>query len=244
MLLTAFDASRILSILSVVVGPSDISLTTSTSNSSSVSSTFSVMVSILSSLTRLRRDLISPLLPQLTSVLSQLISLFRTPRANLPKVQLIETIKAYPAWMIQSTGEISSLDEESAREFSRLLNGLITKTTLSLSLDSLSSSKKHKQDSSSSSRNGNNSSSSLSKSLSKHSSNILLSYILSLTSNSTTIPTNVRTELLPGLFALFETIGEFERDSLMVSGLYGNEGGKVILRRVWKEWERTRYKGQ
>lgn len=247
MLLTPFDATRILSLLSVISGPSALNGKTLGEASASPSSIFSSLTSTLSSLTRLRRDLITPLLPQLTSLLSQLISLFRVPRPSLSKVQLLEVLSSYPSWMstsLQETRSIKALTEEDARTLSRLLNGLVTKTTLSLSFDSLSSSKKQKKNHSKDSKASDSNLSSFSKPLSKHSSHILLSYIVSLTSSFTTIPTNVRTELLLGLFALCETIGEYERDSLMVGGLHGNEGGKVILRRIWKEWERGRYKGQ
>lgn len=56
------------------------------------------------------------------------------------------------------------------------------------------------------------------------------------------LSSEIRKELMPGLFALCDMVTEHARDALMVSGLDG--GGKATLKVLWREYEKQRYVGK
>ncbi len=83
---------------------------------------------------------------------------------------------------------------------------------------------------------------SLAKPFSKHSAYVLKAYIEALNDPLCIVPSDVRKELKPGLYALCSMMSEHARDAVMVSGL--DTGGKAVLKSLWKEYEKQRYAGQ
>ena len=77
---------------------------------------------------------------------------------------------------------------------------------------------------------------------SKHAAYVLQAYIEALNDPLCIIPMAVRKELEPGLFALCDMMGEYNRDALMVASL--DAGGKTVLKSLWREYEKQRYVGK
>lgn len=81
--------------------------------------------------------------------------------------------------------------------------------------------------------------------LSKHAGYFLLQYLRACTLSPAPLSLPTRTELSAGIYEVIGTMGKYERDSLMNSLLAPkDEAERMLLRSLWKDYERTRYKGQ
>ena len=77
--------------------------------------------------------------------------------------------------------------------------------------------------------------------MSKHAVYMLVAYVRCVTQPATTIAVPLRRELEPGLFALCDMCGDFERDAALKGML--DASGQVVFKALWTEWEHQRYKG-
>lgn len=82
---------------------------------------------------------------------------------------------------------------------------------------------------------------SLARPFSKHASAVLIAYIDASNDPLCILPSEIRRELQPGLFALCEMMGEQNRDAMMVTV---DSGGKTIMKTLWREYEKQRYTGK
>lgn len=220
---------------------------------------FSGIVNILASMIRLRRELLVPILPQLGTLISRLPALFRESLPNASSSQRARFADSMPIWLAKGTASanrdddeddeasanyfnrdshqmrsVISLGEVEAREFSRLLDTITSKTTTLSRKDNalMGSSRQQTTDS-------------LAHPFSKHAIYVILSYIHALFSpqdQHATIPSKVRRELNKGVVGLCGIIGESERDWILVSELL-DEGGKMVFKEIWTIWEKSRYRG-
>lgn len=83
---------------------------------------------------------------------------------------------------------------------------------------------------------------SLARPFSKHAAYVLQAYIEALNDQLCVFPIDTRKELEPGLFALCDIMGEYNRDALMVASL--DAGGKTVLKSIWREYEKQKYIGK
>ena len=81
----------------------------------------------------------------------------------------------------------------------------------------------------------------LAKSMTKHTVYILVAYARCVTMPHTTIAPNLRQEILPGLFALCDICGDFERDAALKSML--DASAQLVFKDIWRQWDAQRYKG-
>ncbi|EPQ31123.1 uncharacterized protein PFL1_06842 [Pseudozyma flocculosa PF-1] len=221
---------------------------------------FSAQVSTLTSLIRLRPDLIHSFLSLVASLLSSLANLFRR-----PKLVVGSTAKALgasssngqaggaasvaatrylrrdlPAWFDPAHTLPLRADVE-ARQYSRLLTSLTLKTSSLLP--------HHHHDrrpggdaGESARRKRERKAESLSKPFSKHAVYVVVAYLNAVTNPASTLPTDVRAEVQPGLLALCGVVGKHERDAAMVGLL--DSAGKTLFKNLWRKWEDERYRGQ
>ncbi|KAH9835766.1 Urb2/Npa2 family-domain-containing protein [Rhodofomes roseus] len=183
---------------------------------------FQEAVSIVSALVRLRRDLILNTLPHLGMILRRLISALRGLRPQLGAKQTRLVMNTLPAWI--STEK--PLSAEEAKALARLITTLTTKTTVRTHGQNAESQKPE----------------SLVRPFSKHAAYVLTAYIEAVNDPLCVISTQVRKELQPGLFALCDMLGDYNRDAMMVSAL--DASGKVTMKALWKEYEKQRYVGR
>jgi hypothetical protein len=79
--------------------------------------------------------------------------------------------------------------------------------------------------------------------LSKHAPFVLARYLLACTANPP-LSGNVRAALWPGIKAIMGSMSKFEREALMKGMLTSeHEAERVLLRALWKDFDRQRYKG-
>lgn len=200
--------------------------TPSTKHNPSTSPTlFHSIVAIINTLIRLRRDLVTLCLPHLGSILQCLMRCMKGCRPNLGANQTFLVMNTLPKW-ISAT---QPLGVEQAKALARLLENLTVKTAVRTISSSSSQSEQRAE--------------SLSKAFSKHAAYVLKAYIESMNDTLCVLPLEIRKELKPGLYALCSMMSEHGRDALMASGGFG-DGGKAILKMVWKDWESTRYTGK
>ncbi|KAF9560209.1 hypothetical protein CPC08DRAFT_690317 [Agrocybe pediades] len=213
------DAAAIWLLLSKYLAPSPVhdQVTTTT--------IFHEIVSILSSLVRLRRDLVTHALPHLGMLLRQLLFCMRACRPNLGAKQTNMIMNTQPRW-INST---QALGPEEAKMLGRLLEGLLTKTTVRFLASASSGPENQKAES-------------LAKPFSKHAAYVLEAYIESMNDPLCVLSLDVRKELQAGVFALCSMISEHSRDALMASAL--DAGGKVISKTLWREYDKQKYVGK
>ncbi|PWN23241.1 hypothetical protein BCV69DRAFT_292511 [Microstroma glucosiphilum] len=242
---------------------------------------FSSVVGTVGTLIRLRKELLLPILPQLAIVLSQLPALLRKPAPGLTGLQRARVLDTMPDWLadawsvrdgddldlvndVEGSSDSSQevLGESHAREFSRLLEGITSKTT--------SGRTRREAAAAASGGYGAHGSKvdSLSRPFSKHAVYVILAYIHALLDGSSSDVTSlsslgmgagmgmgdiagsassyldrrVKRELLVGLSNLCGIIDESERDWVLVSDLL-DEAGKSVFKEIWRSWERGRYKG-
>lgn len=234
MLFRAQDMGAILQLLSRITGPSmadepSPALVDLSHAERDVIKTklWNAMLSILGSLMRLRQDLVLGFLPQLGSLLSRLTTLFRRLRSTSGSAKR-QLRRDLPAWLDPVL--VSPLDaDHDARALSRLLSTLVVKNV----------SLKHR---SASTAEGGGKAESLARPFSKHATYILVAYLRSLTASNTTVPAEVRQELEVGMMTVCGIVGHHQRDAAMVGLL--DSAGKVLMKRIWGEYEKQRYKGQ
>ncbi|KAJ3718284.1 Urb2/Npa2 family-domain-containing protein [Lentinula raphanica] len=185
--------------------------------------TFHRIVAIATALIRLRRDLILPTIPHLGIILRLLIRSMQSPRSNLGPKQSAMVSSRLPSWInIQDT-----LGIEEGKSLSRLLESLNTKTVIRRLTTSAAAPPRAE---------------SLAKPFSKHAAYVIKAYVELLNDPLCMIPAAVRKELQPGLYALCGMINNFSRDALMASA--ADAGEKLILKNLWKEYEKQRYVGK
>lgn len=224
MLLRRVEATLILTLLSISLGRSSVPRAPSAATTGP--RIYACMVNILTSLVRLRQDVLLPHLPHLTAVLAQLAGLFRVLRHNLGGAQVQAVANTLPCWLDVH----APLGEAEARAYARLLTSLTIKSApLSKAFRSTTGP-------------GARGAESLARPFSAHAVYVLVAYVRALVVPLTTVPTGVRRELMPGLFALCDLVGEHARASAMVSML--DAGGKTLFRKLWRDWEKQRYRGQ
>ncbi|KAJ3790316.1 Urb2/Npa2 family-domain-containing protein, partial [Lentinula aff. detonsa] len=185
--------------------------------------TFHCIVSIATALIRLRRDLVVLTIPHLGIVLRRLIQSMQSPRSNLGPKQSIVVSSRLPSWInVQHP-----LSVEEGKALSRLLESLNSKTVFRKLTTSTAAPPKAE---------------SLAKPFSKHAAYVIKAYVESLNDPLCVIPAAVRKELQPGLFALCGMMNNFNRDALMAST--ADAGEKVIVKTLWREYEKQRYVGK
>lgn len=272
MVIRPIDAPLLLAICSAVVASSSqpvddlVSLKSlpEQQRQKTASKIFETMMKVLNTLVRLRKDVLLPILPQLAIVLTQLPRLFIRPLStSLHSAQTRRLLTSFPQWLAQSfiadrrddwlsttkdevtlTSE-GGLNETDARQFSRLLDTLISKTA-SLSRKETASLLPQSAGTTTSGAV------SLSRPFSKHAIYIILSYVHALLNPipggggggalRAIIPPNVRKELIPGLQSLCGVINQSERDWVLVAELL-DESGKNVFKDIWRGWEQAKYRG-
>ncbi|KAI6025407.1 Urb2/Npa2 family-domain-containing protein [Pisolithus microcarpus] len=79
---------------------------------------------------------------------------------------------------------------------------------------------------------------SLAKPFTKHVGHVLLAHIDSMNDPLCILTPEMRGELEPGLFSWCEMLHEYNRDAVMASAF--DSGGKIIMKSLWREYERRR----
>lgn len=156
------------------------------------------------------------LFPALMQVVSGLLTLLRPLPADSASL---------PFW----ASHVTEPDQiaENARLYGRLLTNMTAKTVQQKSAAST------------------NMVSSLHGALSKHAGYYLLSFLRASTAGQAPLSPTTRAELLAGLNEIIATMNKFERDSLMHGLLTSRDDAeRVLLRGLWKDYDRMRYKGQ
>lgn len=270
------DATLLLAIASRAVAPSLLTLSSLEAHLESAraspladriahsSAIFTTILDILNTLVRLRKDLLLPLLPQLSILLTQLPRLFVRPLStSLHSTQTRRLLTSYPLWLARTfvVAEASQttwlasgdaditltseggLTQSDARYFARILDTITSKTTAM-----------SRREAATANANLNSGKAggaeSLSKPFSKHAIYVILAYINAvLTAGGASgslrafIPPHVRNEMRQGLAALCQVINESERDWILATELL-DDGGKNLLKDIWRQWDQQRYKGE
>lgn len=175
---------------------------------------------ILNALVRLRRDLLTRILPQLGAVLRQLIFAMRGVRGMLGTKQYRLVADTFPKWINPS----DPLSEMEAQSLARLLTAMTTKSFIRSNVV-----RQQKSDS-------------LARPFARHAPYVLLAYLQAMNEPFCRVSVGVRRELGPGLYALCGMMGEHGRDTLMVQSL--DAGEKGFFKNLWKEYERQKYVGK
>lgn len=184
---------------------------------------FHDIIAIISALVRLRRDLISLTLPHLGMALRQLLMLTRRPRPHLGGKQSSIISNTLPVWINIE----HPLGPAEGKILARLLEALAIKSVPRTHSSSTTELRKAE---------------SLSKPFSKHAAYVLKAYIDAMNDPLCILPSDLRKELYPGLFALCGMLNEHSRDALMLSSL--DSGGKTTMKSLWKEYEKQHYVGR
>lgn len=148
--------------------------------------------------------------------------LMRQPKPQLGGKQNTLISDTYPSW-INIREPLGDLE---AKALSRLLETLSSKTIVRTYSSSADSTKAE----------------SLAKPFSKHSAFVLTAYIDAASDPLCILPTAVRKGLQPGLFALCDMLNEHDRDAMMLTSL--DATGKVIMKSLWKDYDKQRYVGR
>ena len=183
---------------------------------------FQEIVNIVSALVRLRRDLVVNNLPHLGVILRRLTSCLRAPRTQLGAKQTRLVMNTLPAWITSAR----AMSAEEAKSLARLMTTLTTKTIVRTHGQSAETQKPE----------------SLARPFSKHAAYVLAAYIEAVNDPLCHILPQVRKELQPGLFALCDMLGDNNRDAMMISAL--DASGKVMMKALWKEYEKQKYVGR
>lgn len=175
---------------------------------------FTRITSTLSTLVRHRKDIMVAVFPALMDVLASLLTLLRP---------LSDDSSRLPSWAVSDAATVS----ESARVYGRLLTNITAKTVQQKSVAS------------------KRVVSSLQGPLSKHAGYFLLAYLRACTGSTDPLSPSTRAELAPGLYEIVGCMNKYERDAVM-NGLLSarDEAERVLLRALWKDYDRARYKGQ
>ena len=160
------------------------------------------------------------MLPHLSAILRRFVLCLKHPQPHLGVKQRRIVTDSMPQWISPD----APLSSEDGKAVARLLTTLITKTTVR----TYSNAEAQKAES-------------LARPFSKHAAYVLAAYIEAMNDPLSFLPADMRRELQPGLFALCEVMGEQNRDALMISLA---DGGKTVLKAVWREYEKERYTGK
>ncbi|KAJ7139899.1 Urb2/Npa2 family-domain-containing protein [Mycena epipterygia] len=177
---------------------------------------------IIGTLIRLRRDLVALTLPNLGMVLQQLIATIRRPRPQLGAKQTSLVTDSLPRWVDPAF----PVGPEEGKALARLLETLTTKTTIRTNSSTADVQRAE----------------SLARPFSKHAAYIIKAYIDAMNDPLCILPSELRKELRPGLFALCNMLSDHSRDAMMVSAL--DAGGKTIMKNLWTEYEKQKYIGK
>ncbi|SCV70426.1 BQ2448_1820 [Microbotryum intermedium] len=250
MLLTRLNVAAIFGIVRRLLNPSTIEPTAKTAVPSSITSElFLALVSTVSHLVRHRKDHITPLFHQLVGVLGAMLTSLRrsgygtttgsdeldplvnTEHATLGKRAERTTAATFPFWVWY--GGSQTIGREHAKAIGRLLISLSTKTTtLTTSSSSTTMTTKSK------------STASLVAPLSKHAPFLILIYLRASVHSTSPIPLALRNELQGGWYEVMDAMGKWEREALMKGFLKDeDEAERAVLRRMWKAYEKERYRG-
>lgn len=183
---------------------------------------FHEIISTVNALIRLRRDLVTSTLPHLAFILRRLLMSLRHLRPQLGAKQSKMVTDTLPVWINPN----QPFTSEESKALARLLTTMTTKTVVRGQQSSTDAGKAE----------------SLARPFSKHAAYVLQAYIEVLNDPLCVIPVDMRRELEPGLFALCEMMGEYNRDALMVASL--DAGGKTVLKSIWREYEKQKYVGK
>lgn len=230
LILRPLDVPRIFALMSCLVGPSG--RENRTEDCDEAVTIFTGLVSTLHAIIRLRKDLLSAFLPQLTEILCLLLPLLQSlQRSNVGRTQLHRLAAATPGWLDVASHPLGAAE---ARALSRLFAEVPAKST------SIATIVAHKRRRVSTDEHAGTTES-LARSMSKHAVYILVAYVRCVTQSITTLATPVRQELQPGLYALCDLVSKYERDAVLKGML--DASGQIIFKALWSEWERQRYKG-
>lgn len=248
MLFRAVDAGLLISILSYAIAPSGDAQERSQSGHSvsSPHEILSLIVATLKNLIRLRRDLFVPIIPQLAALLAQLPPLFRASLPQASNSQRLRLNALLPTWLDVTTDKPRILGAAEAREVARLFETLTAKSAASLPQGHRYDPMTHRVKQGKT-RKSPSSVDSLARPFSKHAIYVVISYVQSLLApHGSFIPAHIKRELLPGLVSLCGIVSNetIERDWVLASGDFLDQGGKTVFKEeVWKEYERTKYRG-
>ncbi|KAJ6604425.1 Urb2/Npa2 family-domain-containing protein [Mycena vulgaris] len=184
--------------------------------------TFHEIIVTTGALIRLRRDLVALTLPHLGMVLQQLMATIRRPRPQLGAKQTALVTDSLPRWV----NTVCPVGPEEGKALARLLETLTTKTTIRSNSSSADTQRAE----------------SLSRPFSKHAAYTIKAYIDAMNDPLCILPSELRKELRPGLFALCNMLNDHSRDAMMVSAL--DAGGKTIMKNLWTEYEKQKYVGK
>lgn len=146
----------------------------------------------------------------------------RSCRPHLGAKQSKFVTDSYPQWI----NVADPLGKAEAKVFSRLLETLTVKNTIRRYAGPNESEKAE----------------SLAKVFSRHSAYVLKAYIEAVNDPLCIMGSDIKRELEPGLYALCSMMSEHDRDALMVSTM--DNGAKIVIKGLWKEYEKQRYAGQ
>lgn len=183
---------------------------------------FHKCVTIIGALVRLRRDLLTPALPHLATILQQLIWSMRRVRPHIGAKQTMLVTDTQPRYINAK----SPLGPEEAKLLARLLEMLASKTTVRINATNTNAQKAE----------------SLAKPFSKHAPYVLKAYIEAMNDPLGIIPSSLRKELQNGLYALCGMMKDYSRNAMMVSAL--DAGGKATMKVLWKDYEKQKYIGK
>lgn len=210
------DLNGIWSLLSIITANSE------NHNEETSSQVFHDVVAIISALVRLRRDLVSLTLPHLAMILRQLVTLTRRSRPQLGAKQSALVAHTFPPWINVK----QPLAPEEGKALARLLEALAIKTVVRTNAPSAELAKAE----------------SLARPFAKHAAYVLQAYIDAMNDPLCILPSEMRKELRPGLFALCGLLHEHNRDAMMTSSL--DSSGKTAMKSLWGEYEKQHYVGK
>ncbi|BGP49634.1 hypothetical protein JCM10450v2_005535 [Rhodotorula kratochvilovae] len=245
LLLSRFNISSVLSIVSHTLRPSAATPSPSASSAQAASQLFQALVGAVAHVVRHRKDHVVPLFPLLISTLSSFISVLRrgglgTLGNSLDEVESAvglgqraerEAKTTFPVWVW--AGGAQAIGKPEAKAVGRLLGSLTAKTTTTTA-----GKRKH------GAADDSSINTSLAAPLSKHAPFLLLNYLRACVHPTCPIPSALRNELQGGWFEVMDAMGKWEREALM-KGMLGEdeEAERGVLRGMWKSWEKERYRG-
>jgi hypothetical protein len=194
---------------------------------------FTDCIETASILAQHRRDLLVPTFPQFCAVISAYLSLLRLSGISSSGAREKQLHANFPRWALPD--EQDWLKSSHAKSVSRLLVSLGTKTTILQ--------KSHKRNDNSRSFN-TGSVVSLTGPLSKHAPFIVFRYLKAAMDSSYPLSSETRQALNSGIMEMLGSMGKFEREALM-KGFMNNsmEAERALLKTLWKDYDRIRYKG-
>ncbi|KPV74283.1 uncharacterized protein RHOBADRAFT_66575, partial [Rhodotorula graminis WP1] len=219
LLLSRFNISSVLSIVSHILRPSPAvpGSSPSESDARAASQLYQTLVVTVGHIVRHRKDHVVPLFPLVIATLSALLSVLRraglgTLGASLDDVESQASLgqraerearTTFPAWIW--AGGAQAVGKAEAKALGRLLGSLTAKTTTTTA-----GKRKHGAIDDSSSTT-----TSLAAPLSKHAPFLLLNYLRACVHPTCPIPSALRTELQGGWFEVMDAMGKWEREALM-----------------------------